>query len=376
MIAQPNYQNCFLGVLSSIRKYYKASSLYTSNDLLDEVLSKRYKNVVMIVLEGISDSVLRANLPTDSFLRAYRRRTVTSVFPSAKLPCLHSFLSATAPNEHGVIGSKIFFKEYGAVYSAADAGISSPVNEIARYEDIFKGIAETVNPPDVTVLSDINLPVDTENTVFEKISEFSQIAKKIRAAAAGAGDAFVAVYWNDTAETIKQFGTISDRLYEQLTAIDNELTKLHETLNETLFIVMPTHGFTDLKNRVSVGSVPGLADTLIIFPTLERRAVNFFIKPDRIEEFFGIYTELMRRDFTLYSRAQVKEQNLFGLYKTHKRIDDFLGDCVMASISGCEITDGGAKPDRGVCGGITEDEMILPLIIAETEQKRAYEPLI
>jgi hypothetical protein len=285
-------------------------------------------------------------------------------------------LSATAPNEHGVIGGKVFFKEYGAVYSAADVGISSPVNEIAHYEDIFKGIAETVNPPSVTVISDINLPIDTENTIFEKIGDFGQITKKIRSAAAAPGDSFVGIYWNDTAETIRQFGTISDALYEKLTAIDNELTKLHESLRETLFIVMPTHGFTDLKNRVSAGSVPGLADTLIIFPTLERRAVNFFIKPDRIEKFFGIYTELLRHDFTLYSRAQVKEQNLFGLYKTHKRIDDFLGDCLMASISGCEITDGGAKSDRGVCGGITEDEMILPLIIAETEQERTYEPLI
>jgi hypothetical protein len=376
MIAQPNYQNCFLGVLSSIRRYYKASSLYASNDLLDEVLSKRYKNVVLIVLEGVSDSVLRANLPTDSFLRAYRRRTITSVFPSSKLPCLHSFLSATAPNEHGVIGGKMFFKEYGAVYSANDVGISSPVNETARYENIFKGIAETVNPPSVTVISDINLPIDTENVEFEKLIDFSDTAKKIRSVCTSQGDTFCCVYRNDTAEIIKQFGTISDQLYEKLTEIDNELTKLHETLSETLFIVMPTHGFTDLKNRVSVGSVPGLADTLIIFPTLERRAVNFFIKPDRIEEFFGIYTELMRHDFTLYSRAQIKEQNLFGLYKTHKRIDDFLGDCVMASISGCEITDGGAKSDRGVCGGITEDEMILPLIIAETEQKIAYEPLI
>jgi predicted AlkP superfamily pyrophosphatase or phosphodiesterase len=376
MIAQPNYNNCFLGVLSSIRRYYKASSLYTSNDLLDEVLSRRYKNVVLVILEGVSDSILRANLPTDSFLRAFRRRTVTSVFPSAKLPCLHSFLSATAPNEHGVIGSKLFFKEYGAVYSASDIGISSPINEIAHYEDIFKGISETVNPPKVTVLSDINLPVDTEITEFIQVEDFALAAKKIRSICGKSGDTFTGVYLDKTAETIRKFGTVSDELYDLLMSIDAQLTALQESLKETLFIVMPTHGFTDIRNRVTVGGVPGLSDTLIIFPTLERRAANFFIKPDRIEEFFGIYSELMRQDFTLYSKAQILEQNLFGLYKPHKRLDDFLGDCVMVSIAGCEITDGGTKTDRAVSGGITEDEMILPLIIAETEQERVYEPLI
>jgi predicted AlkP superfamily pyrophosphatase or phosphodiesterase len=376
MIALPNYNNSFLGVLSSIRRYYKASSLYQSNDLLDEVLSRRYKNVVLIVLEGISDSILRANLPTDTFLRAMRRRTMTSVFPCGKLPCLHSLLSATAPNEHGVIGSKMFFKEYGAVYTAADVGISSPVNEIARYEDIFKGIAETINPPKVTVLSDINLPVDTEITAFERVTDFSVIAKKIRAVSKSDGDTFTGVYFNETAEIIRKFGTVSDELYDLLMKIDGELTKMQEDLRETVFVVMPTHGFTDLRNRVSAASVPGLADTLIIYPTLLNRTANFFIKPDRIEEFFGIYEELLRGDFTLYSRAQVKSQNLFGLYKTHKRIDDFLGDCLMVSISGCEVSDGGKEPDRAVCGGITEDEMILPLIIAETEQDRVYESLI
>jgi predicted AlkP superfamily pyrophosphatase or phosphodiesterase len=376
MIALPNYQNSFLGVLSSIRRYFKASNIYQSNDLLDEVLARRYKNVVLIVLEGLSDRILRANLPTDTFLRAMRRRTVTSVFPSAKLPCLHSFLSGTAPNEHGVIGNKIFFKEYGAVYSAADVAISSPVNEIAHYEDIFKGISETVNPPKVTVLSDINLPIDTENTTFERIADFAAAAKKIRTVCRSEGDTFTGVYMDETAEIIRKFGTISDELYEALMKIDSELTKLQESLRETVFIVLPTHGFTDLKNRVSAASVPGLSDTLIIYPTLANRAANFFVKPDRIEEFFGIYDELMRYDFTLYSRAQVKSQNLFGLYRSHKRIDDFLGDCLMVSIGGCEVSDGGAKPDRAVCGGITEDEMILPLIIAETEQDRVYESLI
>jgi hypothetical protein len=376
MIALPNYNNSFLGVLSGIRRYYKASSLYQSNDLLDEVLMRRYKNVVLIILEGVSDSILRANLPTDTFLRAYRRRTITSVFPSGKLPCLHSFLSGTAPNEHGVIGNKMFFKEYGAVYSTTDVGISSPINETAHYEDIFKGIAETINPPKVTVLSDINLPVDTEITDFEKIDDFTAAAKKINTLCKTEGDTFTGVYFSETAEIIRKFGTISDELYDALIKIDNELTKLHETLRETLFIVMPTHGFTDLKNRVSVASVPGLSDTLIIHPTHEKRCANFFIKPERIEEFFGIYEELLRRDFTLYSRAQVRDQRLYGLYKTHRRIDDFLGDCLMVSIAGCEINDGGAKADRAVCGGITEDEMILPLIIAETEQERVYESLI
>lgn len=52
-IVMPNYEHCILNTITSILKYYNVETKHKSLESLDKVLEKRYKNVVLLILDGL-----------------------------------------------------------------------------------------------------------------------------------------------------------------------------------------------------------------------------------------------------------------------------------------------------------------------------------
>ena len=82
MLSYPDYSRCPINIISSIRKYYRAPIVYPSLHKLDKELSKFYKNVVLIILDGMGTDMMERNLPKSNFLRKNHIDNLTSVFPS------------------------------------------------------------------------------------------------------------------------------------------------------------------------------------------------------------------------------------------------------------------------------------------------------
>ena len=58
MLVYPNYDKCLLNVISSIRRYYRTPIEYKTLPVLDKELDRGYKNVVLIVMDGMGASVV------------------------------------------------------------------------------------------------------------------------------------------------------------------------------------------------------------------------------------------------------------------------------------------------------------------------------
>ena len=63
----PNYEHCILNTITSILKYYNVNTPYSSLKSLDEKLSKKYKNVVLIILDGMGSHILNHLSPNGFF---------------------------------------------------------------------------------------------------------------------------------------------------------------------------------------------------------------------------------------------------------------------------------------------------------------------
>ena len=57
-ITLPNYNKSILNTISSILKYYKIDNGHSTLDNIDSLLNKNYKNVFLIVLDGMGEHIL------------------------------------------------------------------------------------------------------------------------------------------------------------------------------------------------------------------------------------------------------------------------------------------------------------------------------
>ena len=94
----PDYKNSILNLISSILKYYNVDTKYNGINELDSGLEKKYKNVVLIILDGLGDKIL-SNISPNGFFIQNRKRKITSVFPSTTVAAMTTYYSGKPPIE-------------------------------------------------------------------------------------------------------------------------------------------------------------------------------------------------------------------------------------------------------------------------------------
>jgi len=79
-------------------------------ELLDRYLAKDYKNVVVILLDGMGRCIIERNLEKDGFFNTHLAGTYSSTFPSTTVAATTSIDSGLTPCEHGWLGWTVTFR--------------------------------------------------------------------------------------------------------------------------------------------------------------------------------------------------------------------------------------------------------------------------
>jgi len=80
-------------------------------ELLDRYLAKDYKNVVVILLDGMGRCIIERNLEKDGFFNTHLAGTYSSTFPSTTVAATTSIDSGLTPCEHGWLGWDCYFPQ-------------------------------------------------------------------------------------------------------------------------------------------------------------------------------------------------------------------------------------------------------------------------
>ena len=156
-IKLPDYNHSILNLITSILKYYNVETNHTSLKKLDENLQKKYKNVVLIILDGMGEHILN-NISPEGYFNNHKIDCITSVYPSTTTAALTTYYSGKPPYETGWIAWSQYFKEYGRAIdmlkhresykgeSIKDAKINVFEN-LVNYVPIFEQIEQ--DSPDV-----------------------------------------------------------------------------------------------------------------------------------------------------------------------------------------------------------------------------------
>ncbi|GAA4433197.1 alkaline phosphatase family protein [Georgenia halophila] len=176
--------------------------------------------------------------------------------------------------------------------------------------------------------------------------------------------AAVYLYWGEVDHLGHKHGWGSWQWGEEVNATDGELAGLARRLPAgTLLLITADHGMLDVADRIDVATVPALSQDVTLVAG-EGRAAHVYTADGTAPAVAARWREVLGERAWVAQRHEVVESGLFGAVTDRA---DAAGD-VMAVMAGRDVVvDSRTQPPGmveliGVHGGLTDDEMDVPLI--------------
>ena len=358
-IKYPDYENSIASLACSVLKYFGLEPPNGTLAAADRLLEKkRYKNVVVILLDGMGVNVIRENLSGDGFFRRHLVTGYSSTFPPTTVAATTAAMSGLYPNQSAWLGWTAYFPEIDknvVYYSSTDAETKEYVgfdaaNTLLPYESVFDrinkagGSAHPVSP-----------------FIEPYPSSFEEIASMIKELCTADGEKYIYAYYPEPDASMHRTGITSERSRDILRDLEKQIENLAVSLEDTLLFVTADHGHTPIKSEI-LDDKPEIMECLVRYPSIEPRAVNFFVRDGMKERFEKLFRESFGDRFILFSKDEVKRLGLFGVGSNHVKFDLMLGDYLAVATSDLALENISSNGFVSHHAGLTEDEMTIPLI--------------
>ncbi|HOP12199.1 MAG TPA: NUDIX domain-containing protein [Oscillospiraceae bacterium] len=365
-----DYDNGLLALIASVQRHYGVHTPYRTLQTLDSLLEKNYKNVVVMLFDGLGTAILKKHLPEDAFLRRHLKGTISSVFPPTTVSAITSFESGLAPIEHGWLGWSLYFKEldknvsvFPNTISGSDGQPAADYNVARRYipyESIYNKIKSATG-------GEVKASSVSPFSIY-KSQSIDEICETVKTLCAEPQRNYIHTYWPQPDYDMHDLGTMHETVHNDIVQINEKVEKLCSDLTDTLIVITADHGLIDVEWRY-LPEYPEIMDCLSRMPSIEPRALTFFVKPGREEDFETAFTAQFGNDYLLLSKEKVFAEKLFGDGEPHPRALGFLGDYLAVATGEISI-DAAPRTDshsfKAAHAGFTPDEMNVPLIVCET----------
>ena len=363
-IIKPDYTNSIMNVSNSFLNHYNIKTDYPGIPLLDKELQNNYDHIFYILLDGMGVNVINAHLDENDALRKYMRQSVTSVFPPTTVAATNAVLSALPPITNGYLGWVQYFKEENsdiAVFLNKDFYTNEELPEIVRdkylsYDNIIKRIHKQ-NPD---VITNQFFPGFIEGSDTES---FKDEIDKALMVAHNTDQSFSYLYWTQPDLFEHVHGTYSKEVKTVLKGLNKDFEDLLDNVPpNSMAVVIADHGLIDVE-EINLFQYENLTNMLVRKPSIEPRAINFFVKEDKLIEFKEEFNTLFTGKYILLSKDEVFKSNTFGEGVKHPLIDMFVGDYLGIAIDKYMFSLSGKKMYKAHHAGTSEEEMMVPLII-------------
>lgn len=309
---------------------------------------------------------------------------ITSVCPSTTVAALTSFYTAVPPSTHGLVGFRLFLKEWGLIanmiklspagYQERDAlekmGFDParllPVKTVFELlkEKRIRSYAFTKMHYYRSGLSSLMHRGAEIVPYVNPIDLFTQIKKLIKKTR---GRIFITAYLDDIDIISHYYGTGTE---EERTTIIMFFRILEEILlgariNDTLMLLTSDHGQvpSPQRKKVDILRFPALLGNLVMPPTGEFRTSYLHIKQGCRAGFIRKLKRELGQRFIVLTRDEAAGLGLFGRTKIPARHAERMGDVVLIAKGEHYLYyPYGDFELKARHGGLNENEMLVPLI--------------
>ena len=378
----PDYDGgSLVNLMSSITTALGGTSPYPPLTALPPANLSSARHLVLLVVDGLGLEYL---LGRDSALRRHLQGHLTSVFPSTTASAIPTFLTGLAPQQHGLTGWNMYFREIGAIaaplpfrvragrHSLRDAGVTPA--DLFGLTPLFNRLplpCHVVSPRHI-IHSDFNVALSgrAKRHGYETLEEmFALIAGLLRISAPRS---YVHAYWPQLDSLAHEHGIHSAEVADAFAALDAAFAQLVDVArsNDSLVIVTADHGFIDTsaEQTIDLDDHPALRESLLLPLCGEPRAAYAYVRAGREAAFQDTIHERLADRVQLFKSEDVVRQGWLGPGEPHPALRDRLGDFVLIPRGNSILRDWLKGEERhthiGVHGGLSAAEMIVPLVVA------------
>lgn len=365
MILKNNYDECLTNLACSIRKYFGLDYNHNTLEYVDEILNeKKPQNVVTILFDGMGANILKRTLSKDDFFIKNMKKTITTVFPATTVAATNAIITGLNPVESGMLGWYIYYKDLDKIIATFRDTEKNNSNRLVLQEAInfrekyFKtrSIVDEINERNdakgYSILSFGNNPYNDTGAMFKRIEELCMED----------GKKYIYAYDDNPDRTMHRMKCDSKEAKDMIRYRNIMTEKLCNNLKDTVVFIIADHGHINVEN-IFLKDYPDIVDCLIRNTSIETRAVNFFVKDEKKEEFVNLFNKYFGNDFELLSKSEIIEYKLFGDGEQNEIFESEIGDFIaIATNNKCLLMDGD-DCFKSSHAGYTDDEVYIPLII-------------
>jgi len=351
-------------------------------DLLGAIEVDARRQVLLWVIDGLGFNYLRAH-PQAVHLNRNLRGSMTSVYPPTTTSAITTLLTGMAPQQHGLTGWHMYFRELGSILAvlpgkpryggvglgAAGIDTAKLLGHVAFADRI--GVETCIISPASIARSDFNL-AHLGRARLTGYQGLDGLLDSIDAVLHEDGRRFVHAYWPELDSIGHREGIGSEAARAHLQELDRAFMTLLERIGgtDTLVIVCADHGQVDSTpaSRLSLDDHPELREMLALPLCGEPRSVYCYLRPGCEQDFDSYVESGLAGVAHGFTASHLLDHHWFGPGAPHPELARRIGDRVLLMQSNYTLKDWLPQEKRveliGVHGGLTADELLVPLVIA------------
>lgn len=363
-LIRPDYENSIMNASNSFLKYYDIPTDYPTLPSLDADLNKEYHHILYILLDGMGVNVINKHLTENDALKKYLKTSITSVFPPTTVAATNAVLSARPPLSTGYLGWVQYFKEVDAniaVFLNKDFYSDRSFETILRNQYLeYENIVSKINKKHPHINTNILFPAFIEQGTA---TSFQNMIEQALLITHNTDYSFNYIYWTqpDLIEHVE--GIYSDAVKNMMKSLNDDFTTLLQNIpDHTLVVCIADHGLTDVE-EINLFQYQDIVQMLERKPSIEPRAINFFVKEEFKHSFKHTFDSHFEGKYLLFTKEDIYKSEILGSGIRHPKTDDFIGDFIGIAVDKYMFSLSDVKTYKAHHAGLSEDEMMVPLIV-------------
>lgn len=343
-------------------------------------------HLVLVIVDGLGMNVVQ-ELGKSNSLYFNTAMELVTVFPSTTSTVLTSYATGLWPSQHGVPNWHLYIKEIDTIstiirfnrrYDQRDLstlGMSPsqayPVESmVSKFDRVTLGvIPESIADTAYSTYWRANSSYKTYQILGEAVDLVSSHVNTT------IGSTFTHLYYSEVDTLSHQNGIDHDLVKHEIEKVEFQISLLLDKLpSRSTVIVSADHGLKDSgqQNMIRIEPSDDLLNCLDREPWGTGRAANFAVTKDMSNEFETRFRERFADHFYLLSSSEILEMNLLGPNPpseiTKSRIGNYWAISKGTSVLDYRYPTTVQKThvDQASHGGLSQDEMVVPLIIMKT----------
>jgi hypothetical protein len=342
-----------------------------------------HAHVLLVLVDGLGLHALQRHRPHGA-LAAHVRATLTSVFPSTTATAITTLLTGVPPAVHALTGWHVWLEEINAIAAVLPGhvrGSDEPIAQSLRGRPLFEqpsffdGLPADGHAiaPRRIVDSSFNVAHSgrAQRHGYTTLAHFFDAIE--RCTRPGAHRTYTYAYWPELDSIGHEYGVGSVQAADSLRRFDQGFERLLAALRGRDLVVLVTgdHGLIDASDQeiVELERHPHL-ERLLARPLCgERRAAYCYVHEAQRPAFEDYVRNELGASVDLHEGATLIRDGWFGPGPVHAQLASRVGDYVLLPRGRATVKDWlpGEKRYRQIAvhGGLSADEMLVPLIMAE-----------